>query len=194
MKMSLCLAFCVLSVLSFTGCDDKSDAPPVKTFEMPAAASRPDAMAMDEFLYIVNELWGYEDESQKKFRKEDAEVFKVPAPPEGTETLYLFLMESLEIGIFAGSEKDCITSAYVRVMLDDTSVIIRMMHFASSFLAALEPDRYEKMLSSVLPAGEENLDESKTAFGEYWRVRYSRTLMNILPLEEMDDSPISTND
>ena len=182
MKMSLYLALCVLLFLPFTGCGDTSQQP-AKTFEMPVAASPPDTMTTDEILYIVNELLGYEDESKKRFKREDAEVYKVPASTEGTETetLYLFLVGDLEIGLFASSEKDCVVSAYVRMLFDYTMVKAHMMSFAGVFLAALEPNEYENMLSSVVSAGEEKLDESKTASGEFWRILYSGSLTNIVP-------------
>lgn len=144
-------------------------------------------MTTDKFLYIVNELLGYEDESKKELRKEDAEVYNVPVSPEKKETLYLFLIGDLEIGLFTGIEKDCIVSAYVRLLFDDTMVSDHMISLAGVFLKALEPNEYEKMLSSVLPAGEDDYDKTKAAFGEYWRVLYSRTLMTIVSKEENID-------
>jgi len=187
MKRALCLAFCVLLVLSFTGCRDK---PPAKTFEMPTAASPPNVMTTDEILYIVNELLGYEDENKKRFMREDAEVFNVPVPPEGTEVLYLFLLGNLEVGLFADSEKDRILSAYVRALFDDPTVAVHMMSFAGAFLAALEPNEYEKMLSSAMPASVEDLDKSEAAFGEFWRVLYARNLVTIISREWLNNSSV----
>ena len=145
-------------------------------------------MTTEEILHIVNELLGYEEESRKRFKKEDAEVFKVPASPEGEEILYLFLMDDLEVGLFASSEKDCVVSAYVRMLLDYPTIEARMVSFAGVFLAALEPKEYEKMLSFVVPDDEEIPDESKTASGEFWRVRYAISLMNIVPIPDISKS------
>ena len=181
-SLSICLALCTLPVLFFTGCSYNKPSPsPVKTFEMPAEASPPDAMTVNELLYIVNELLGYEDESKKRFKKEDAEVFNLPASPERTEVLYLFMVGDLEIGLFADSERDGVISAYVRMLFDYAMVEAYMMSFAGAFLAALEPNEYEKMLLSVVPADDDDPAESKTAYGEFWRVRYAKSLMNILP-------------
>ena len=194
MKRTLCLALCVLSVFPFTSCRNTS---PEETFEMPAAASPPDTMAIDKLLHVVNELLGYEDESEKKFVRAAAEVFSVPASSGENETLYLFMVGDLEIGIFASSEKDCIVSAYVRLLFDYAMVEAHMMSFAGVFLAALEPNEYEKMLSSVLPANEDKnedkVDESKIASGEFWSIRYTRNLMNIMPKEALNDSPFSVD-
>jgi len=201
MKRAFCLALCVLFVFSFMGCDDnKPSSSSTKKFEPPTAASPPDSMTVDEILYIVNELLGYEDESKKTFIKEAADVFRVPAPPDKTEVLYLFMIGDLEIGLFASSEKDCVINAYVRMLFDYPVLEAQMMSFAGVFLAALEPNGYEKMIVSVMPAGEEEamaMEESKSASGEFWRIRYAKSLTNIMPKEgiseEPADSPASTS-
>ena len=191
-KRTLALLLIAAALLTASGCGTRrageGEENGGEKLSLPAQASPPGSMSAEDILALVSGLVGYDESGEKIFelKKADADSFEVPGVGGERERLYLFQIEDIELALFADIESDGVTGLSVRRMYDDELVEAYMASFAGAFLSLLEPEKYESMLSEVLPGtdgAEAGSMGVKTARGEYWLMEYSSDIAKIMPAE-----------
>ena len=193
LKAQLCMLLVSALLLTLAGCkknttETETESP---SAQMLTQSIQPNTMKIDELMGIANAVLNFEEGYE--FGKQYAEIWDEAVYEGDNEIVYFFDRGDYETGLFADRETDAFLYCYFRTLLDNEVSFAGMTLVAGVFLAILEPNEHERMLSEVgaLPnvrnehtenKSEGDEVESKESRGELWTIVVQNSLISITPI------------
>ena len=199
MKKTMSLLIIAAIILTVAGCKrDSGDAvaTPAPTYNIPTTfpseATLPGEMKIADLLSFVSAIIDFDEGWEL-----DVEYAEIWDDPEFNEIIYVFDYGSFEIVLFADIEADAFKYGYVRTMIIEYHTLVEAGTVAGAFLAALEPNEFERMFLEVMDfevfetdpehnyADEYFPEEVYESFGEVWGFAlHENRRFNIFPIDE----------